>query len=401
MTALPARTSARRTGVVLAGILVISLNLRAGLAAYPALIVSVRAELGISAATAGLVQSLALVAMGVGSVLAVGLSRRRGRERAMTVAVVVLLAGSVLRLVPSLWALLAGSVGVGAGIGLAGVLLSGLVKEYLAERAGLVTGLYVVAMLIGSTVASWVMLPLTSLLGNPSRALATLAVPAAVALAGWLPIAMRATAAPTGFPDPAAPLALPWRAPLARVFAVYMVLTSSQFYGWLTWLAPYLTDRGLAPGRAALLLSLYSVGQIPVALAFPALAERYRRWLAGSLVAVGLTMLGGLGLLVAPTAAGGPWLWVALVALGVGAGFPMALTLVAWKSEDPAQAAGVTAVGLGVGYVGAAVAPLLMGALRDATDSYTAPLVVLVLAAVAMGAVARPYARVETGVAQR
>jgi len=215
--------------VVLAGVLLISLNLRAGLAAYPAVLGQVRSSLGISAGAAGLVQANSLVAMGVGSFLALRLTTRVGRARAMTVAIMVLLAGTLLRLAPSLPTLVLGSIGVGAGIGLAGVLLSGLVKEHLAERAGLVTGLYVVAMLIGSTVASAGAVPLSDALGGPAPSMAAWSIPAGVALAVWLPIAARSARADAGGGQ-----SLPWRSPVARVFAAYMVLSSMQFYGWLT-----------------------------------------------------------------------------------------------------------------------------------------------------------------------
>lgn len=395
MTTVGSRPAVR-PAVVLAGVLLISVNLRAGLAAYPALIVAVRNELGVSAGTAGAVQSAALVAMGLGSFAAVRLTARLGRERAMTAAVVILLAGSALRLVPTLPALLGGSLGLGVGIGLAGVFLSGLVKEHLAERAGLVTGLYVVAMLLGSTVASQAMVPLSGALGTPTRALATLTAPVAVALAGWLPVAARTLKpAPAARAISAASAGLPWRSPLARVFAAYMVLSSAQFYGWLTWLAPYFTDRGLSERSAATLLSLFSLAQVPAALAFPALAERRRRWLFWALCGVAISLLGAAGVLLWPAGPLGAWPWVTLIALGVGAGFPMALTLVSWKSRTPEEASGATAVGLGVGYLGAAVAPLLMGVLRDATHSFTAPLLVLVAAAVLMGLLARPYHRVQ------
>ena len=128
---------------------------------------------------------------------------------------------------------------------------------------------------------------------------------------------------------------------------------------------------------------------------FPALAERHHRWLAWALVAVGMSVVGAVGILVLPDGVLGPWPWVVLVATGVGAGFPMALTLVSWKSRSPAEASGVTAVGLGVGYLGAAVAPLLMGVLHDLTGSFTAPLLVLLVAAVVMGLTARRFSLVE------
>ena len=382
-----------RPGVVLAGVLLISLNLRAGLAAYPAVLGQVRNTLGISAGVAGLVQAASLVAMGLGSFLAVRLTARFGRAHSMTASVAVLLVGTLLRLVPNLATLVVGSVGLGAGIGLAGVLLSGLVKEHLAQRAGLVTGLYVVAMLIGATVASAGAVPLSNALSGPAQSMGAWAVPAAVALAVWLPIAARMNR--TEVDGAAVVQKLPWRAPLARVFAGYMVLSSMQFYGWLTWLAPYYADRGLSAQSAALLLSLYSIGQIPAALAFPALAERHHRWLAWAWVGIGMAIVGSLAILLVPRVPFGPWPWVLLVSLGVGAGFPMGLTLVSWKSRTPEQAAGSTAVGLGVGYLGAAVAPLLMGVLRDATDSFMAPILVLLLAACAQLALARTYDGVE------
>lgn len=114
-----------------------------------------------------------------------------------------------------------------------------------------------------------------------------------------------------------------------------------------------------------------------------------------ALCGVAISLVGAAGVLLWPAGPLGAWPWVSLIALGVGAGFPMALTLVSWKSRTPEEASGATAVGLGVGYLGAAAAPLLMGVLRDATGSFTAPLLVLVAAAVLMGLLARPYHRVQ------
>jgi len=262
--------SGARPALVLAGVLLISVNLRAGLAAYPAVLGQVRDVLGVSAGAAGLVQAGSLVAMGLGSFLAVRLTVRVGRVHAMTAAVSALLVGTLLRLVSTLPTLVVGSIGLGAGIGVAGVLLSGLVKEHLAARAGLVTGLYVVAMLVGATVASAGAVPLSDALGGPAQSMGAWSVPAALALLVWLPIAAHAARTEE---RRTARQKLPWRAPLARVFAAYMVLSSMQFYGWLTWLAPYYVDRGLSAQSSALVLSLYSIGQIPAALVFPALAS--------------------------------------------------------------------------------------------------------------------------------
>jgi CP family cyanate transporter-like MFS transporter len=114
---------------------------------------------------------------------------------------------------------------------------------------------------------------------------------------------------------------LPWRDRFARRVACYQAGTSLMFYGWLTWLSPYYEGQGFPPERAGLLLAVWSIAQIPAALFVPALAERRRKWRFWT----GLTLLCGLAgtvgaLLVPLPPVVGPWLWAALMGVGVGRG---------------------------------------------------------------------------------
>jgi CP family cyanate transporter-like MFS transporter len=291
-------------------------------------------------------------------------------------AVAVLAAGSLVRLAPVLPALVAGSVLVGLGIGSAGALVTGVVKRHLAPRAGTVTGGYVVAMMIGAAVTSLVAVPLAVLLGGWSRSLAVWAVPAALAVGFWAPLAR-------GHPRaaPAARGPFPWRSGFARLASCYMAGTSVQFYGWLTWLSPYYQHLGWSTQRAALLQALWSVAQIPAALGASALAERRHRWVFWTSATLACGVTGTLGLLVAPLAAVvGPWAWVVLGAIGVGGGFPLGLAVIAWRTSDGAEAGAVSGMAMGFGYLFAGVAPLLMGLLLDATGGYSLPLGVLLAA---------------------
>ena len=98
---------------------------------------------------------------------------------------------------------------------MAGVLLTGVVKEHLGERAGAATGGYVVSMMVGATVASAVAVPLAVALGGWSFSLAVWAVPAVLAVAVWAPIAAR-----IGRPvAPRRASGLPWRTGFARLAA--------------------------------------------------------------------------------------------------------------------------------------------------------------------------------------
>jgi MFS transporter, CP family, cyanate transporter len=374
-------TSVRvRPGVVLVGLLALALNLRTALAGYPPLIEAVRADLGFSAGAAGFVQTGAVLMMAAGSLAGPAAARRGGLERALVGAVGLVALGSVVRGVPAAGPLVAGSLLAGFGIGVAGVLLTGVVKEHLAAHAGAVTGGYVVAMMIPSTVASAVAVPLAVGVGGWSLALAVWAVPAVLALAAWAPV-VRGVDRPAVAPS--APL--PWRDRFAWLAAAHQSAASLLVYGWMTWLAPYLTSQGWSPRDAGMVLAVWAAAQVPGALAIPALAERTGRWRFWSGVAVACTATGTLGLLVAPLALGGPWLWAALVGIGSGAGFPLGLAVVAWRTPDAAASAATSGMALGVGYTVAGTGPFVMGMLIDMTGGYAAAVAVL-LAAIALQA---------------
>jgi MFS transporter, CP family, cyanate transporter len=367
---------------LLAGLLLLAVNLRAALAAYPPLLSGVRESLRIGSGLAGTVQASALVMMGVASFLAPRVGSRFGWENALGASVGVLALGSLVRAVPVLPALLLGSVLVGLGIGGAGVLLAGVVKHHLAERSGSVTGGYVMTMMIGAGVTGLVAVPLAVLLGGWSWSLACWSVPAALGVALWWPLMHR------GIPpgqrasrgqDGEAPAPLPWRDRFARLATVYLASSSVQFYGVLTWLAPYYVHLGWSTQRAALLQVVWTVTQIPIAPVVSALAERRRRWRFWAVLTLSVGALGILGALLMPEPPVlGGWLWAVLIAVGAATGFPLGLTVIAWRTPHGPSAGATSGMALGFGYVLAGVAPSLMGLLLDLSGGYRLPFGLLV-----------------------
>jgi CP family cyanate transporter-like MFS transporter len=79
-----------------------------------------------------------------------------------------------------------------------------------------------------------------------------------------------------------------------------------------------------------------------------------------------------------------PLAWVVVLGLGVGGLFPLALTLPLDYSADAEEAGRLTAMTFFVGYVVAAVGPVAVGALRDATGGYAVPFVALAALSVGM-----------------
>ena len=71
---------------------------------------------------------------------------------------------------------------------------------------------------------------------------------------------------------------------------------------------------------------------------------------------------------------GGAWVWAVIAGLCTGAMFPLVMTLPVDIGKRPVDVGAVAGLMLGLGYSIGAIAPFLLGAVRDATGSFTATL---------------------------
>ena len=134
----------------------------------------------------------------------------------------------------------------GVGIAVAGTLLPRLVKTYFPpERTGLVTGLYMLAMMGGAALSSAIAVPLADRLGSWQASLGSWSVVALVGALAWAPFTVRAN--PHHTPDEEGPGRLPWGHPTAWLVAGYLALQSWCFYSAVTWLAPTYVEHGWSP----------------------------------------------------------------------------------------------------------------------------------------------------------
>jgi CP family cyanate transporter-like MFS transporter len=119
------------------------------------------------------------------------------------------------------------------------------------------------------------------------------------------------------------------------------------------------------------------------------------------LVAVGsVVCLGFLGIVVLPDQAG---LWAVLLGVGLGAVFPLVLTLPVDVAEGAAAVGATAALMLLGGYVASSIGPVGLGLLRDATGSYSISLWLLVglSAALVVACLALTPGRLHRGVGAR
>jgi CP family cyanate transporter-like MFS transporter len=362
-------------------IFLVALNLRAALAALPPLVSTIQDDLGLSGAAAGLLTTLPVLCMGLFAPVSQVLARRVGREATVAWALVLLSAGQAARLAGDVLAvLLLSTLVVGVGIALAGTVLPGIVKEFFADRSGTMTGVYLLAMMVGAATASALAVPLADALGSWQRSLAVWSVLAVVGLAVWLPVVRRVN--DRGAVDPSEQrVPLPYRSRTAWLLAGYLALQSVTFYSQIAWIPPAYEAHGWSARDAGLLLSLWSIAQLVTGVTAPALADRVRDHRPLMAVAVSCNIAGLAGLALAPEAA--PVLWVLLLAFGQGGGFSLGLVKLVDYAPTPAASARLSALVFLVSYSTASLGPFLFGAVHDATGSFSVPFACLLAFATA------------------
>jgi MFS transporter, CP family, cyanate transporter len=355
---------------LLAAVVLTGLNLRPLFGSLPPLLADVRAELGLSAAAAGLLTTGPLLCLGALAQLGPRIARRYPVEKLLLVAMLVTAAGTALRGVGGVAPLYAGTMLAGAAIALSQVVVPALVRARAPERAGVLTGAYSMALVSGATIATLTAIPLEEAFGGWRPELAVWALPALVAAAFWVPLAARAH-------DPVpAPVGKPlWREPMAWSIALFMGLQSMAFFATTTWLPELLEADGFSEGYAGTLSGITQLIQAAPAFVVPLLAARARTQTHLLAVIVGTALVGLLGVLLASDLA---LLWMVFLGIGQGGALGLGLILPVLRGRDPHQVAGMTAMAMGVGYLIAATGPALVGAVRDASPDWTMPIVVLI-----------------------
>lgn len=356
-------------------------NLRLALAGVPPLAQLIVTDLHLSNAEAGALTTLPVLCMGLFAPVAHWLSTRYGAAPAVLAALACLSLGSLARLGgASLLALYGGTLLAGVGIAIAGTLLPRLVKTlFPPERVGLVTGVYMLSMMLGAAASSAAAVPLAGLLGSWQASLASWSLLGLLGLLAWAPLARSVWANRAEVTSGPSSVRLPLRHPTAWLVSGYLATQSWAFYSCLAWIAPSFVQLGWDRTGAGYLLSVFTATQVVSGLLAPVLTDRVHD-LRLLLVPAGvLGALGLLGLLLAPGAA--PWVWVGVIGLGQGGAFALALVLLVRCSATPAASGRLSAMGFLIGYGIASFGPVTMGAVRDATHGFHGVWLVLVLVA--------------------
>ncbi|GGT39636.1 MFS transporter [Streptomyces chromofuscus] len=386
----PAR--AWTTRLIVVAIVLSAVNLRPAITSLGALLEEVRDGLGMSGSVAGLLTSVPPLCFAVFGVMAPRLARRFGLGAVVCAGMAAITGGLLLRPYTGGTAgFLAASALALMGIAVSNVLMPVIVKRWFPDRVGSMTGLYSMALALGTSLAAAATVPMTEVLGGSWQSgLAVWAVLAAVAVVPWLPFVRDRRDVREGGPAPAAKT--PGREPHAReeaaaapalritrsrtawALAVFFGLQATAAYITMGWMAQIFRDAGVAAGTAGLLLAVTMVMGVPLAFVIPRLATRLPQ--QGPIVlALGLCGLAGYaGLYFAP--AGGAWAWALL--LGVSnCAFPLALTMVGMRARTGAGVAQLSAFAQSTGYLISIPGPLLVGVLYQHSGGWGLPIALM------------------------
>jgi CP family cyanate transporter-like MFS transporter len=260
------------------------------------------------------------------------------------------------------------TVGVGLGLGFAQALMPVAVKERLPGRPATATGIYVAGINIGSAFAAVLAVPIAHAAGGWRWSLGVFSVLTLGLVFAWWALTRDE---PAHRRSAVTQVRLPWRDPLAwRLVAIFGSM-ACVFYGLANWLSDAYVERGWSEGKAGALWAVLNIAALVTTLTVPWLSDVHGSRRLYLVLFSGALALSAAGFASLP---GGAWVWAVVAGLCTGAMFPLVMTLPVDVGRRPADVGAVAGLMLGVGYTIGALAPFALGAVRDATGSFTATL---------------------------
>lgn len=372
---------------LIAALFLASLNLRSVITSVSPLLRTIQDSLGMSGAEASLLTSLPVLCMGFFAPAAVKLSNRLSIERTIAYCLLLIgLATAARYYAYSAWLMLLTAFLAGAGIAVIGPLLSGFIKKNFSNPSAIV-GVYSMAMVVGAALGSGLSVSLQNALGHSWQAsAASWSLLAVIALLLWwrpvkkTPARAEAAAVSSVPTNPAGGFKLPLKNKRAWLLTSFFGMMAFMFYSLTAWLPPIVQEQGYDKHTAGMILTLFTLIQIPVSFLLPILVSRFQHrvvWLVGC-AAMELAGLLLTQLHVTP--------WLTCIFLGIGAGglFPMALMLPIDESASMDEANALSAMTQSGGYIFASLGPLSVGFIHDITGGFPPALFGLMIVVVIM-----------------
>jgi len=367
-------------------IILIAATLRGPITGVGPLITTFQTELGLSASVAGLLTTLPLLAFAVVSFATGMISRKLGAGRTMLISLIILAAGLLIRSFAGTAGLFIGTVIIAVGIGFNNVLLPAVIKERFPEKIGLLTGLYTTLMAGFASLSTGTSVPLTLAIGW-HLALCVWVILVVLALVFWIPnTGLRFEEEASAPASQGSGLSAAHRSvasfAISWYITLYMGFQSMVFYFTVAWFSTILQSYSYSPQTSGILNMAMMLCGLPGSFIMPIIAGKTRHqsfW--GAFIGL-LFVIGTFGLMFAYHPAG---LIITILTYGFGTGGSVAFCMVLFglHTKNSQDAASLSSLAQGVGYIFAAAAPVLIGRVFDSTGSWTVPLIIMAVVSAA------------------
>lgn len=356
---------------------ILSMNLRASITSISPVLKNIQMDLQMSSAVVSLLTALPVFCMGIFAPLAGKLSERWGIE--LTIALSVLLIGvsTALRLIASSPVLLlVTAILSGIGIAITGPLISGYIKKHFPRSSSSMIGVYSAGMGIGASLSAGLVVPVMHAFHQSWNV--ALAIWSVFALAGvlvWIPIIKKSKQSQATKNKSASQKSrLPWGNRYVWLLMIMFGLQSGVYYSLATWLAPKVQDMGYSDAYAATTVTVFSVMQMICSFIIPIIinnSTKRKPWMLlcalSSFTGIFMLIIGGIS----------PVICASLAGIGAGGLFPLAMILPLDATATPKEASEWTAMIQFGGYIISGIIPMLVGVIKDMTDTFDVALIAL------------------------
>nr|WP_274636166.1 MFS transporter [Microbacterium bovistercoris] len=377
---MPERTARIRSLALLTVVIVLSATmLRGPILAVAPVALDIGDDLGVGAGVVGLLTTIPVLCFAVCAPLAIAIIRRAGADVALTVTVIGVILGSILRSSGGIGTALAGTAVMGAFVTIGNVVLPIVIaREYSARRAHTMTGVYTSALNVGTLAVTLGTAPLADVVGW-RWAIVAWSMFGVAALATWIPLrGLRAAFVPHPGPRPDidAPRVSVLRHAPTWILAAAFAGQAFAFYAITAWLPTLMAGQGYSHTDAGLIASVFQVAGVAGCLILPVITLRTSIRVGVLCVGIGWLAI-PLGFLLAP----GGWLaWCLIGGFAQGAGITIVFIMINAFGDDEHTTAGRSGIVQGIGYAVAATGPLLLGLLHELTGAWVLPLIVELVA---------------------
>ena len=349
--------------LLILGIIFISFNLRPSITAVGPLIPLLREDLVLSNAWAGFLTTLPLLTFATFSLFASSIGRKLGNARAIMLGLVIIGAGTIIRVMGGSFLLFFGTALTGIGIVIGNVLLIPFIKLKLPHKIGLMTSIYTTGMTLLAAIASGVSIPLASIPTFGWRgSLLSWILLIIIGILFWIPQIKKNKIAVTSDLPVDIPVNI-WKSTLAWQVSIFMGVQSLIFFSLITWLPDMLIYKGFTAAESGYVVSGIQIFGLGGSFVAPLIAVKFKdQVLLGILLGMGyllgfatfffddrILLYSGLG----------------VIGLCLGSSISLAYTLIGLRTMSDKTTASLSGMAQSVGYFLAAVGPLIVGILID------------------------------------